>query len=140
MLYINWLCINPLYHNVQQHENDEEMLKGDQDPLLPNYQLVSTSTFNPAPTTFTSQSTADTIELQPLSNQRPQQPPPALMLPKPPANDHLFLTLALMCACAVLGFNMLGMACLLPALICSALVMHTALEMLIAISIGRVVY
>ena len=69
------------------------------------------STFRPAPT---SQLTAEFQ--QPIANQQLQQPLPHR------ANDHLFLTLALMCACCVLGVNVLGFASLLPALICSAMV------------------
>ena len=72
------------------------------------------STFRPAPITLASQPTAEFQ--QPLANQQLQQPLPRR------ANDHLFLTLALMCTCCVLGVNVLGFASLLPALICSAMV------------------
>ena len=73
------------------------------------------STFNPPiPPTST--------QVQPLAT---QSPPTVVLL----ANDHLCLTLSLMCACTLLGFNMLGMACLLPALICSALVTAITLKL-----------
>ena len=82
-----------------------------QDAMIPNPAVV--------PPTIAVQSTVDcdVVEFQPLATKPPPNPKEVL-----PANDHLYLTLALMCACIVLGFNGLGMACLLPALICSALV------------------
>ena len=38
------------------------------------------------------------------------------------ANDHFYLTAVLMCLCLLLGFNVVGALCLMPALLCAAVV------------------
>ena len=50
------------------------------------------------------------------------QQPVIQVVPKPQANDHLYLTVALIFLCLLLNCNTLGALCLIPGLICAAVV------------------
>ena len=63
-------------------------------------------------------SNTNVVELQPMSGQQPV----IQVVPRPQANDHLYLTVALMLLCLLLGCNTIGALSLIPGLICAAVV------------------
>ena len=64
--------------------------------------------------------------MQPMSG---QQPVNVQVVPKPQANDHLYLTVALMVLCLLLCCNTLGALCLVPGLISAAVVSGLGLRL-----------
>ena len=102
---------------------------GDVAPLLPNYQPAPyPATPHMPPATMSQQATNNTtvVEMQPMGGQ-----PQIVQVPPRQANDHLWLTMALMFLCLVLCCNGLGALCLMPGLICAALVSYLLLLLLL---------
>lgn len=65
------------------------------------------------------------VEMQPRGNGQP--PTTIQVVQAPQANDHFYFTVALICACLLCGnvtggITLFGAVCLVPALICAAVV------------------
>ena len=98
---------------VQEDESDVSPL------ILPTYQPAPHPPQQGPPFTSMSSNTTNVVELQPMGG---QQPSTIQVVQSPQANDHLWLTMALIFLCFMLGCNWVGAACLLPGLICAAVV------------------